>query len=489
ERTVTLPNKATLTALATDDGIPTNVLTYLWSKASGPGSVTFSSLTTKTAMLTFGTPGTYQITATVSDGDLFSSYTITLIVSSASAPATTTPPTNTLPSPTLTFTASKTTLTKGAATTLSWSSTNTISCTATQGWGGSKTATGSATFTPQTTTTYTLMCKGGAGDQVAKSVTVTVMELQPQPIPTAGPACNVIFASGFEGPDIRFVGQWGPYLTGVDSVFDKIYPRRSNWSALPFHDSDNTESTGAFFNHIVGNRLYNGVGKMSLEYAYTEIVNYISYAGGASLHSKVSKAAPEAGDGNMSRMQWEYALKPDHGLESGYIGFRMRLPSDLEAIMADNGVHGDWQQLFQLRELVDGCEYSPNQTIYSTDVVINYNANATPKLRFWTHRGTHYCNGTNYDGGDTSQQAVPADGKWHHYEFFWDRDAGIFRFKLDGEIIVDWSGVKMKVAKPMHQIKPIYMYTSEPWEGDATRQPIERWYDDLYICDDRPTGF
>ncbi len=202
ERFVTLPNKVTLTALATDDGLPTNTpaspsqggLTYLWSKASGEGSVTFSSLTTKTTTATFSTAGTYQITATVSDSDLFASYTIALIVSPASTPlepagSQTNPASNGAgPSsiPSLTFTGSKTTLTKGTATTLTWSSANAVSCTASQGWSGSKTASGSTTLTPQTTTTYTLSCKGGGGDQVAKSVTVTVTGTSPAPVVTSG---------------------------------------------------------------------------------------------------------------------------------------------------------------------------------------------------------------------------------------------------------------------------------------------------------------
>ena len=211
-RTLTLPNKATLTALATDDGLPvrstqtglpTNSLTYFWSKASGPGTATFSSLTTNNTTITFSSAGTYQITATVSDGDLFASYTIALIVSPATT-ATTTPPVTTTPvtlAPTLSFSASQTTLTRGSSTTLSWSSTNALSCSATQGpagsgvnWSGSKTSSGSTTFTPTTTTTYTLTCKGGAGlpaseagDAVAKSVTVTVTNPTPQPEPEPTP--------------------------------------------------------------------------------------------------------------------------------------------------------------------------------------------------------------------------------------------------------------------------------------------------------------
>ncbi len=84
DRVVFLPNSASLTALVTDDGKPSGILTYLWSKSSGPGSVSFSSLTTKDTTVSFSAAGNYQITVTVSDGDLFASYTIAILVKEAS---------------------------------------------------------------------------------------------------------------------------------------------------------------------------------------------------------------------------------------------------------------------------------------------------------------------------------------------------------------------------------------------------------------------
>ena len=47
DRVVFLPNGASLSGLATDDGVPGVPLAYFWKKASGPGSVIFSSLNTK----------------------------------------------------------------------------------------------------------------------------------------------------------------------------------------------------------------------------------------------------------------------------------------------------------------------------------------------------------------------------------------------------------------------------------------------------------
>ena len=47
DRTITLPNNASLSGSATDDGLPNppGTLTYTWSTASGPGAVTFADAT------------------------------------------------------------------------------------------------------------------------------------------------------------------------------------------------------------------------------------------------------------------------------------------------------------------------------------------------------------------------------------------------------------------------------------------------------------
>ena len=79
-----------------------------------------------------------------------------------------------VPIPTVTFTASPTSITSGGSSTLTWSSTNTTSCTASGGWNGAKATSGSqSTGALTTTTTYTLTCTGAAGSASA-SATVTV---------------------------------------------------------------------------------------------------------------------------------------------------------------------------------------------------------------------------------------------------------------------------------------------------------------------------
>jgi hypothetical protein len=76
--------------------------------------------------------------------------------------------------PTLTFTASPTSVTAGQTTQLTWSSQNAISCTASgvTGWTGSEPTSGSTAVAIASNSTLTLSCTGSGG-AVTKSVTVT----------------------------------------------------------------------------------------------------------------------------------------------------------------------------------------------------------------------------------------------------------------------------------------------------------------------------
>jgi hypothetical protein len=76
--------------------------------------------------------------------------------------------------PTVTLTASPTTVTDGATTTLSWTTTNATSCTASGGsfTGSEPTGSGTATVTVSGNTNYSLTCTG-AGGSATQSVAVT----------------------------------------------------------------------------------------------------------------------------------------------------------------------------------------------------------------------------------------------------------------------------------------------------------------------------
>ncbi len=77
------------------------------------------------------------------------------------------------PLPTVTISASPSTITSGSPSTLAWSSTNATSCTASNGWTGTKGTSGSLSVTPTANTTYTLTCTG-TGGTVSKNTQVYV---------------------------------------------------------------------------------------------------------------------------------------------------------------------------------------------------------------------------------------------------------------------------------------------------------------------------
>jgi len=85
DRAVTLPSGAALSGTANDDGLPAppGTLTLTWSKASGPGTVTFTPPNAASSTATFSTAGTYLLRLTASDGALSVFDEMTVVVSPA----------------------------------------------------------------------------------------------------------------------------------------------------------------------------------------------------------------------------------------------------------------------------------------------------------------------------------------------------------------------------------------------------------------------
>ena len=82
------------------------------------------------------------------------------------------------PAPTVTLSASPSSITAGNSATLSWSSTNATSCSA--AWAASNAVSGSQSVAPGGTTSYTMTCTGAGGSGSA-SATVTVTAAPPPP--------------------------------------------------------------------------------------------------------------------------------------------------------------------------------------------------------------------------------------------------------------------------------------------------------------------
>jgi len=85
DQTITLPSSATLSATASDDGLPNPPaqLTVSWSKLEGNGAVTFSAQTSLITEASFSQAGTYVLRVSVRDSELVGTDEITVIVNPA----------------------------------------------------------------------------------------------------------------------------------------------------------------------------------------------------------------------------------------------------------------------------------------------------------------------------------------------------------------------------------------------------------------------
>jgi len=88
DQLIDLPETTTLTGSAVDDGVPTPVLTYSWSKLSGPGNVAFGSANAATTTATFSLVGSYVVRLVVSDGQLEDFDDLVVTVHQPGAPRT-----------------------------------------------------------------------------------------------------------------------------------------------------------------------------------------------------------------------------------------------------------------------------------------------------------------------------------------------------------------------------------------------------------------
>lgn len=90
DQTITLPASASLSANASDDGVPNppGALSVAWTKVSGPGTVTFTNAATLTPSVSFSQSGAYVLRVSVSDG-LASAFDEVAITVNAAAPMAT----------------------------------------------------------------------------------------------------------------------------------------------------------------------------------------------------------------------------------------------------------------------------------------------------------------------------------------------------------------------------------------------------------------
>jgi hypothetical protein len=82
DQTITLPASASLAGSASDDG-PPELLATTWSKASGPGTVTFGDANALSTTASFSASGSYTLRLTANDGTLTSADDMVVTVNAA----------------------------------------------------------------------------------------------------------------------------------------------------------------------------------------------------------------------------------------------------------------------------------------------------------------------------------------------------------------------------------------------------------------------
>ena len=82
DQNILLSKQANLSAIVNDDGLPNPPAktTSKWNKISGPGDITFENDSAKKTAASFSQPGTYEIQLAVSDGELETKDTLSVIV-------------------------------------------------------------------------------------------------------------------------------------------------------------------------------------------------------------------------------------------------------------------------------------------------------------------------------------------------------------------------------------------------------------------------
>ena len=180
--------------------------------------------------------------------------------------------------PTLTLSASPTTITSGSSVILTWFSTNATSCTASGTWSGNKAISdtqGTQVVNPAVTSTYTLTCTG-AGGSATKSVIVTVTvstatdSVLPTVFittPTSGATVSgssvAVSANASDNVGVTKVGLWkngNHFLTDVVSPF-------------VFYWDTTSEVNGSY---SLQARAYDAAGNIGLSPTIAVIVNNIA---------------------------------------------------------------------------------------------------------------------------------------------------------------------------------------------------------------------
>ena len=195
DQTVTMPDAAHLNGTVGDDGLPAgSSVSSVWSKVSGPGTVTFANAGVTVTEASFSEAGTYVLRLTASDSLLTASDEVTVVVNPANqAPAVSAGPDQTITLPAAANLGGVVTddgLPAGGSVSASWTK---VSGPGAVAFGNPASAATNATFTQAGV--YVLML-AASDSQLDASDTVTVTVETPLNPPTA----DFVALTGEPGP-------------------------------------------------------------------------------------------------------------------------------------------------------------------------------------------------------------------------------------------------------------------------------------------------
>lgn len=338
-KTITLPDTASLNGSASDDGLPSgSSLTVTWSKLSGPGPVNFANANAAATTASFTIAGTYVLRLTASDTQLTSTSDVTVTVNPENhAPAVNAGPDVTVAMPNaaaLAGTATDDGLPSGASLTSTWT---VVSGPGTVTFADSHAATTTATFAASGAYVLRLTASDthlSASDEVTVTVdprnvapTVNAGADQTIELPSAvslggsatddgyprgstltyswslvaGPAA-VSFASANALATTASFSAPGAYtlrltvsdteLTAADDVVINVYPQNHAPTASAGADKTVSVATGATLDGVVTDDGYPHGGTLTSTWSFVSGPGNVAFANASQPSTNVSFSAP-----------------------------------------------------------------------------------------------------------------------------------------------------------------------------------------------------
>jgi RHS repeat-associated protein len=246
-QTITLPASANLNGTATDDGQPSgSTVSVSWSKASGPGTVTFANATSPITTASFSAPGNYVLRLTADDSEYEASAAVTIMVNpegtQVNQPPAVNPGSNqtiSLPTDTVTLngTATDDGLPAGSTLTVTWTR---ISGPGVVSFGNSNSAVTTAQFSAVGSYVLRLSASDGAYTSFAE-VGVILNPQNQAPTVNAGPDQTTILSAG-----AQLDGSVGDDGLPAGSSLTTTWTTVSGPGTVTF-DNPNVTITGAHF--------------------------------------------------------------------------------------------------------------------------------------------------------------------------------------------------------------------------------------------------